>query len=422
MLSVMASKDPGKPYKGRPSRKKQKSKTSQMEAEVSPDNETNVESESNNLQDTPSRQEFQQLSKTVTELTDLIKSLKGDITSNNNSSISQNVSGVTHSDKTIPVDGNTNETLMANSNQLIENDSENAGIENRDMACGSQLQNEPTPLNLNQINDSIATHLSNLMGEDDTFTKPGNYTPTDQPVDLKVSDKVRNMIWSNQYIDLGVLLDPSLEYNKPKYEFVGQSGEPVTIAPKKAARSITGLGQWCSAFTVFINIYCQKYPNELPMLFTYMNTIKKLAHRNGLYLTYDEEFRYMRQSQHLAWNITHSGLWLECRDNPNQSKNQKGGKPKTQGGFRNNAFDNGGFRNNPFENGGRKQNHPTGYCFRYHSYGKCGRPTCNFIHRCYNQSCKDEQHPIFKCPNMGKNKEQNVQNTQAKSATVGKSK
>ena len=345
----MATKDSTKPYKGRPKRNKKPPKSVHMDMDVTLDNETNVESIATTstevVNDVPSRQEFQQLSKTVNELTDLIKSLKNDKSLNDSNKNLQNVTDVVPSVNNITLDENTNAGSMATNTQVVDHEidvsrNDSSRLDIRDLASGTQNQNDNSALQFNQINDSIATHLSTLMGDEEAFPKPGNYTPTDQPVDMKVSEKIRNMIWSNQYIDLGVLLDPTLEHNKPKFEFVGQSGESVTIAPKKPARLINGLGQWCSAFTVFINIYCQKYPNELPMLFTYMNTIKKLSHRNGLYLTYDEEFRYMRQSQPLPWNITHSGLWLECRDNPNHSKNQKGGKNRNQNGFRTNSFEN----------------------------------------------------------------------------------
>ena len=412
----MASKESSKPYKGRPNKNKKKSKSVQLEPEVIPDTETTMEADSNIPEVSnsgPTRHEFQELSKTVHELTDLIKSLKNDLPVNVVNTNLQSKTIVAPSEKQVGVDSCSNVGLMATDTNDNDQNPDLLRVDGRDTANGSQMQSEVTPMNLNQINDSIANHLSNLMGPEDSFPKPGNYEPNDQPVDLKVSEKIRNMIWANQYIDLAVLLDPSLEQNKPKQEFMGQSGETITITPKKAARYINGLGQWCSAFTVFINIYCQKFPNELPMLFTYMNTIKKLAHRNGLYLVYDEEFRYMRQYQNLPWNITHSGLWLECRDHPNQSKNQKGGKQKFQNGFRNQSFDNGG---------GRKQTHPKGFCFRFHSFGKCGRTNCNYIHTCYNPLCKNQEHPIIRCPNGGKVREQDIPIMSVKTGPINKTK
>ena len=257
--------------------------------------------------------------------------------------------------------------------------------------------NNGAPLSLNQIDDTINAHLSDLINQDESYPKPGNYTPTDLPVDLKVSDKSKNLIWSNQYIDLAVLLDPSLEIHKPKNELLSQLGEELNLAPKKNARYITSLGQWCSAFTVYITVYCQKFPAQLPHLFTYMNTVKKLSHRNGAYLTYDEEFRYLRQSQPLQWNVTHPGLWMECRDNPNSSKGQKNGRDKKHNSNR--------FQNSDYNV--KKQSHPTGYCFRYHTYGKCGRNGCGYKHFCYNQLCNNDEHPISRCPNSGKSHDSN---------------
>ena len=236
------------------------------------------------------------------------------------------------------------------------------------------------------IDESITSHLANLMGNDFSPDGTGNYIPNDLPIDLKVSDKIKNLIWANKYVDLGLLLDPSQEFNvATKFELVGQFGEPLTVAPKAGDKVIYNLGLWCSAFSVYMNIYCQKYPAELSSLFTYMSTVKKLAHRGGKYLVYDQEFRYLRQYQNLPWNVTHSGLWLECRDTPNSPKSSKSKKGKSS--------NTKSFKPN------RKHNHPSGYCFRFHSFGKCDRTNCNFKHICYNQQCSNEEHPIIRCPN-----------------------
>ena len=390
----------------RSSKRKSKGKAAERLDDHSPDNETNVSSDK--INEAPSRSEFQKLSNTVNELADLIKSLKKDVVSSNQNTSVQNATSFDSSSNNIASETN-NEEMVEVASPHVDN------IEMGNTLPRDLSNQNDTPLDLNNIGETISSHLSNLMGHDELFPKPGNYVPNDQPVDMKVSDKIRNMIWTNQYIDIGVLLDPSLEFNsKPKYELFGQAGESLSLAPKKQSRYITGLGQWCSAFTVFITIYCQKFPAELPSLFTYMNTIKKLSHRNGAYLTYDEEFRYMRQTQQLPWNITHSGLWLECRDSANQQKSQKSNKNKN----------NNGFRNNNVESSVRKQTHPTGFCFRYHSFGKCGRPNCGFKHFCYMQACNNDQHPFIRCPNNGKFRDQLPVNTTAKpnSAPTPKSK
>ena len=94
----------------------------------------------------------------------------------------------------------------------------------------------------------------------------------------------------------------------------------ISIAPNKATKKIAGLGQWCSAFMVYLTIYCKKYPEQLSDLTTYLSTIKLLSHRGGDYLTYDREFRLLRQTTNIPFSIIHSGLWLECRDANHQNK------------------------------------------------------------------------------------------------------
>ena len=250
------------------------------------------------------------------------------------------------------------------------------------------------------IQDSVNNHLTQIMGQDYAHSA-GKYTPTDLPIDLKVTDKVKNMIWSNQYIDLSILLDPSIEVdienNHDKYDLVGQFGEPLMVTPRKANRTIFNLGQWCSAFSVFIDIYCKKYPSELSALFTYMNTIKRLSHRSGNYIMYDQEFRYLRQTQLMPWNVTHSGLWFECRDPLNSLKNNRNQKGRS-------ATNTKPSQNNQ---GVKKSNHPTSYCFRFHNYGKCGRNSCNFKHFCYHPLCANAEHSIIRCPNATKSGDSN---------------
>ena len=122
----------------------------------------------------------------------------------------------------------------------------------------------------------------------------------------------------------------SKEEDSTSYQLVSSQGGPISITPNRVTKKINGLGQWCSAFMVYITIYCKKFPDQLSDLTTYMSAIKLLSHRGGDYLTYDKEFRLLRQTTNMPFSIVHASLWLECRDakiHNNQSNNKQSNKP-----------------------------------------------------------------------------------------------
>ena len=337
---------------------------------------------------TPSLAQFQKLSDTVLELTEIIKSLKqpqiidnSNVSSKENSMVNETVRS-NRPDMVTPTNINENHSVQFNSGAI---NTMNETADNADTRSVVEATTSSQGFMTSQVNQAISNHLSTLIDPTGDSDLPGNLSTQDKPVDLKVPDKLKQQIWNNQYIDLALLLDPTLEKVKPNFQFVTDDNtDSVHLATNKQPKQITSLGQWCSAFQIFITILCQKFPNQLPLLMTYMATIKNLSHKNGNYILYDQEFRYLRQTMNLPWNVTHSALWCDCRipDNKNSSSNKQN-KSKT---------------NTTQRPSNKTSEHPNGYCFRYHNYGKFGRKSCDFTHACYNKECNNAIHPIFKCP------------------------
>ena len=364
------------------SNKKQSNKS--LSSTVRVDTDMNrIESE-----DTPTLSQFQTLTNTVKELSDLVKSLQTNISSMNGSN--SNNSSTSHDMR------NTNVSNVTQSRVThVSHDNINGSKNVDDMVPIEPLEVDTNDDQVNlttQVDQVINEHIATIMDQDNNQPIPGNYISPDRPVDFKVADKLKQQIWNNQYVDLFSLLDPKYENSTPTgYDLVNdRSSDTFQLTPRKPVRKIQGLGQWCSSFQIYLTILCQKFPGQLPHLMTYMNTIKHLAHKNGDYIKYDEEFRYMRQHINLPWNTTHSGLWLECFSNKQQN-NSKQNKQKPN--FQNNTRFNPSFK---------KTVHPTGYCFRFHNFGKCGRDSCAFLHSCYNAQCHNALHSISKCPNKDK--------------------
>ena len=322
----------------------------------------------------PSWTEFNQLKNSVKEMHELLKSLAPQNVSVNNASHNVNVS---------QFDGDLSPVSMVVDNQINTNRpmeaSTSSGVTNVNFAQSAFSSDNRVH---NPVQDSINEYLQSFISAGTGNSGEINYLQPGRPIDLKINEKMRQKIWSNQYIDIASLLDPQV-HSEIGITIISDPGEPIKFAQTKSNIVISSLGQWCSAFEIFITIYCQKQPQALSPLMSYMNAVKTLCHKGGDYIAYDREFRYMKQSVNLSWDTIHTGLWLECRDSGKNSKNNS--KPK------NNNSDN--FRG---KQANKSKQHPYGYCFRYHSFGKCGRSSCKFKHSCYE--CNDEVHPFTRCP------------------------
>ena len=326
----------------------------------------------------PSWTDFNLLKKSVDEMHALLKSVN----------VASSLSKAVDNDKVTEIDKNDGFTVDNHIQVTVDKPREadvpmivNFGDKDDNNKTGHDIGSHANiQSSVNRFLDSLANNPSN-SGEM-IYREPG------RPIDLKVTEKQKQKIWSNQFIELATLLDPHV-HAEVELTIISGPGEPIQFGPAKKGKSITNLGQWCSAFEIYISVYCQKDPSAVTSLLTYMNTIKTLAHKDGDYQTYDREFRMMRETMNLPWDLVHNGLWLECRDIVVRNKQKK---------FINGNNDS--FRGKSSNNKSSQGKHPFGYCFRYHSFGKCGRASCLYKHACYE--CKDEKHSILKCPKTTK--------------------
>ena len=289
------------------------------------------------------------------------------------------------------VDKNVNVSKDSNDMNAFVLPSSNEDISG-DMQYDSCIGNSN---NGDQMHQIVSEHIQSIIGEQQIEGEISKYQVPGRPVDLKVSLELKNKIWSDQYVDLYKLLDeqPSNDVEDQYLNVVDKVGDNLKVAPPKQ-KSFTSLGQWCSAFMVYLTIYCKKHPEAISPLTTYMSSVKTLAHRNGNYLMYDREFRYHRQYNHLPWNVIDSGLWLECRDNPHSGNSTSNSGSKKQSS--------NSFRNFSKSNNHTKSPHPKGYCFSYHTRGECNTPNCRYTHSCYFNGCGGK-HPISQCPRKQQN-------------------
>jgi hypothetical protein len=78
------------------------------------------------------------------------------------------------------------------------------------------------------------------------------------PLGAMVSDTIKNQIWANEYVDLGILL-PNGDVKSQVFPIVVNGvGNEKKLALQENSKQIKTLDQWISAFAVYMTIYCQK--------------------------------------------------------------------------------------------------------------------------------------------------------------------
>ncbi len=192
------------------------------------------------------------------------------------------------------------------------------------------------------------------------------FLSTSLPIDSRVSAKLKGKIWDEEFVDFGSLLgNPGSE----KYQFAVQNsdaGLPASfcLEPVSRSRKITTIEAWHQAFLIFVGIYTQKYPLEAPALMKYGQIIRDLAARGQNWRFYDENFRYLRQTQAslVPWGSIHGELWLRSQYSTKSpsvipAHNSKLGTASV----------------------------PNGYCFKFHRGQSCSS-NCAFKHNCFK--CK----------------------------------
>jgi hypothetical protein len=178
-----------------------------------------------------------------------------------------------------------------------------------------------------------------------------------------VDIKIKQAIWNNEFIEFAELLSNrnTREADNLIQFKVGQQN--VEIVPRKTEKKMLNIGQWLSAFHVFLDIYKIKYPEEVSALLAYCNLIRDLERVYGTsaFQFYDRNFRAHRQFQPLPWGNMHPELWIKATtlSAPQQRHVQMN---KTCINY--NKPQGCSYRNCRYE-------HKCGHCFKSHPKFKC---------------------------------------------------
>ena len=150
-----------------------------------------------------------------------------------------------------------------------------------------------------------------------------------------------------------------------------EAGLPASFCLEPASRpkNIQSIEVWLQAFHIFVGIYTKKYQHQAPALMKYGQTIQDLASRGQNWRFYDENFRFLRQTQHslVPWRSIHGELWLRSQYSMNVTRKHPPVPP---------------IRQNIFSNDSRPRPNnqvPWGYCFKFHrglTCSGCDSHTC----------------------------------------------
>ena len=121
-------------------------------------------------------------------------------------------------------------------------------------------------------------------------------------------------IWTNQYINLSLLLKGNVELQELCSSSVLKINENGTIQsqPKVVTEQIPNIEKWTDAFLIFVSIYAKHHPDKVSGLLQYMSVLREQAFRNKSSLAwrqYDEQFRLRQEHSPQSWGEIHSGLW-----------------------------------------------------------------------------------------------------------------
>ena len=119
------------------------------------------------------------------------------------------------------------------------------------------------------------------------------------PIDSWASAKLKGKIWNEEFVELGSLWrNPGHDKYQISFQH-SEAGHPASFCLEPASRpkKIQNIEVWLQAFHIFVGVYTKKYPNEAPAFMKYGQTIQDLAARGQNWLFYDENFRFLRQTQ-----------------------------------------------------------------------------------------------------------------------------
>ena len=283
---------------------------------------------------------------------------------------------------------------ILNQQQLSNSEQPSTNIPDTVTSTSIQQQSTSTTANVN-VTDNISSLINNILGSEPSARVNNVNTSVHQPVtdftagmsiDAHVSQKLRDKIWCDDFIDLGSLLPKNIENETWAVTVtpgqVSVQNRLNTFKPKQALSFL----DWNEAFHIFMAIFLRKYPTEASNLLKYMSIIREIYELRGneAFHFYDESFHVLRKEHKQPWQIVVDDIYKKTMYMKSSKFTQKSGNTG------NTTMNN---KNQPFLGSSRH-----GTCHVYNKYGSCVRKNCNYAHVC--RICRGP-HPVTKCTKAG---------------------
>ena len=259
---------------------------------------------------------------------------------------------------------------------------------------GTQVNSEAVAT----VQGSVAAVLDNISGESRGDDIPKSIFIT-LPIGLGLPEKLKAKIVASEYVDFGSLITnyskANTSYSLSLSDAKGNQGNAaLTLEPNVKIKNIGNIETWTTAFQEYVAIFTAQHPKEAPALMKNGEIIRDLAYRGFNWRYYDENFRFLRQSnpKGFPWSSTHSKLWIRSQ-------------PQTGRKYGNKTI--GSSQEKP-------KSIPRGYCFTYHRGRYCAG--CSFKHTC--PSCQGN-HQLTKC-NFRGSRDHSAEATSAFNTNKGK--
>lgn len=236
--------------------------------------------------------------------------------------------------------------------------------------------------------DSFASSLAAALaaqGEVSHRTVTQAPMPTlTSPLGIDLTDKLRNKIFNEEYINLWDLLKP-LDVQPYTIQVTPgtTSAQPyISLGNNSKQREVTNIKQWTDAFIIYTAVLTQKFPTLAPQLMKYMAIIRAMeaTYSGYAWRTYDQRFRLIKTKMSLPWETI---FWPEYLEASNRLST-----PSTQG--------NRPFRGSPATSAAPA--FPKGFCFAYQRVGQCNSRQCRHRHECHKCGGK---HAVSTCGKDG---------------------
>ena len=170
--------------------------------------------------------------------------------------------------------------------------------------------------------------------------------------------KFKATIWVHQYTYLGSLVP----LTEPQEQVLSFHQQPPMSMTQPQATSITTVGQWLPAFSMYTSVYMERYHTEAPSIFTYYYIMCRIIR------VYDEQFRHIHTLvPSVPWHAT---KWKLAMDVVLGDMNWSVAHRPPQQTF---------WDYHP--QSGSADSHFTP-CHRWNSTGQCHFTNCHFKHTC----------------------------------------